>query len=238
MPFQRPPPAFAFGKITGHWDSKPCHGEAHSGDALFTEVGRTDGQLLLLLVDVTGHGASATQTVDLLEKHLLPDRHYHDRTAGELLKKLNEALQQEFAATGRFVAALALRIDPSTQSLEGSTAAQPDPFRRQPGSAWALWPVAGGPPLGVPDPSFPYPACAGRLIIGEALLAFTDGVTEAGAHSVRPQFQRGELQACLAQVPDGASSQQVVDGLMLALHHYVLSAWPEDDTTAVCLQLH
>jgi serine phosphatase RsbU (regulator of sigma subunit) len=66
------------------------------------------------------------------------------------------------------------------------------------------------------------------------VLAFTDGVTEAGA-TQGPQFQHGPLQALLAGLPDNLSADEVVARLLAGVQAHAGTAWPEDDTTILCL---
>jgi hypothetical protein len=89
MPFTPPPPT---GRLLGfdfHWRECPCFGETVSGDGLFLEVSRTDGQLLLLMVDVMGHGAPAEQIVTYLRDKLLTQPGCWGLSPGQLLALLN-----------------------------------------------------------------------------------------------------------------------------------------------------
>jgi serine phosphatase RsbU (regulator of sigma subunit) len=65
------------------------------------------------------------------------------------------------------------------------------------------------------------------------LLAFTDGVTEAGrSHG---QLFQGQLHSFLDALPAGLSAGQVVVRLLQALQIHAGAVWPEDDTTLLCL---
>jgi len=72
------------------------------------------------------------------------------------------------------------------------------------------------------------------LGFADYLLAFTDGITEAGA-SQGHQFQHGGLGQWLANLPTGLSAQDLVARLLAAVQAHVGTAWPEDDTTVICL---
>ncbi|MBY0228498.1 MAG: serine/threonine-protein phosphatase [Gemmataceae bacterium] len=71
---------------------------------------------------------------------------------------------------------------------------------------------------------------------GASLLAFTDGITEAGSKVGLPQFQGARLQAALAAIPPSAASARIVADLRSAVAAHVGLRWPDDDATAVCLQ--
>ena len=73
------------------------------------------------------------------------------------------------------------------------------------------------------------------LTVGQQVLAFTDGVTEAGASGGK-QFQYGDLTWFLSHLPGGLLVDQVVGQLVRALQSHVTVGWPEDDTTILCLQ--
>ncbi len=237
MPFSRPAPALGHQRFTAFWRTEPYKGEQENGDALFIEVGRVDGSLLLLLVDVTGHGAAAALTVDFLQSKVLPAPAGADRELGDLLTYLNQALRQEFATTGRFVAALCLKVDGTTGTVVGANAAQPEPLLGQAGAAWQSWSLPGGTFLGVELPNHGYQQATAPLASRQQLLAFTDGVSEAGAKAVASQFQHGPLQTFFGRLSAGLSCQDIVDRLMQALQQHVGAAWPDDDTTVMCLQL-
>jgi serine phosphatase RsbU (regulator of sigma subunit) len=235
MPFQSLTGAVTVGRISAFPAQQPCHGHPVSGDGLFVEVGRQDGGLLFLLVDVMGHGHAANQTVALLEHQMLPNPFFADLLPGRLLTRLNERLQTEFTVTGRFVTALALLADEQRGILTGANASQPQPYARQFGAGWHPWQLPNGLPLGILVPTGAYQEAATTLAVGQHLLAFTDGVTEAGA-TLGNQFQHGHLQRLLTSLPPGLPADQVVAQLLQALQSHVPTGWPEDDTTILCLQ--
>jgi phosphoserine phosphatase RsbU/P len=237
MPFQPLAATLAIGGIECFSAQQPCHGQTTSGDGLFVEVGRKDAQHLFLLVDVCGKSDPAAQLVALLEHHLLPDPVCENLRPAELLTLLNGMLQQAFAATGRFVAALALLANGQSGTVTGGNAGQPAPHIGQPGGNWQAWGLPGGAPLGILIPGGGYQEAVAPLTAGQYLLAFTDGVSEAGASKGKMfQFQHGPLQAFLAGLPAGLTADQIVLRLVSALQAHVGGNWPEDDTTILCLQ--
>ncbi len=209
-----------------------AQGETANGDAVFPECDRLDGCCCFLLIDVAGHGQPAADIVAEV-RLLLQDPVCEKQQPANLLQILNGMLQQTFAATNRFVAALAVLFDVHGQ-LIGSNAGQPEPWLGQPGAAWQPWTVPGGTFLGVAQPDEEYQEGPAVLPVGQQLLAFTDGVTEAGRSQGR-LFQ-GQLQAFLAGLPPGLSAGQVVVRLLQALQIHAGAVWPEDDTTLVSLQ--
>lgn len=63
MPFQQVLPGFVLPGFEFASASQPYQGETVNGDALFAETSRIDGTVLLLLVDVMGHGPKTAQTM-------------------------------------------------------------------------------------------------------------------------------------------------------------------------------
>jgi serine phosphatase RsbU (regulator of sigma subunit) len=235
MPFQPLIGSFTAPGIELYSAAEPCHGESVSGDGLFVETGRHDGGLMLLLVDVMGHGTGAADTVDDLWRQSLSLPLCWDLGTGELLAVLHQQLQPTWDSYGRFVAAQTLLVDASGRTIEGANAALPEPRLGPPGGAWTTWPLPSGSPLGLPVPIPSYPSATALLHPAYCLLAFTDGVTEAG-HSMSRQFQHGPLQAFLASLPAGITPQHLVGELRRVLMSHAGTGWPEDDTTILCLR--
>jgi serine phosphatase RsbU (regulator of sigma subunit) len=190
---------------------------------------------MLLLVDVMGHGPPAAATVTMLLNRYLPDADWQDRQPAELLTELHDQLQTECAATGQFVAALALLVDRQGGTVTGSNAGVPEPQLGQPGSAWQTWSLPRGVLLGLPLFVVPFQEASAPLLAAEYLLAFTDGVSEAG-RGKSSLFQSGPLQSFLATLPAGLVPRQVVHELLRALQAHVGTGWSEDDTTILCLR--
>lgn len=67
------------------------------------------------------------------------------------------------------------------------------------------------------------------LAPGDGLLAFTDGVSEAG----NPQFGTALLDAFLTADPAGPG---LVSRLFVRLQQHAATGWPTDDTTAFWLE--
>jgi serine phosphatase RsbU (regulator of sigma subunit) len=237
-PFDSPPPVPSFDFFPALF---LCRGEAVNGDAVFPETGRADGRFLFLIIDVAGHGPTAAAIVDEV-RLMLQDSACHDQQPADLLQILNGMLQQTFAATMRFVAALAILID-GTGAVIASNAGQPAPWVGQPGGNWQQWAVPGRTFLGVAQPDEAYAEGPVVLAPGQNLLAFTDGVTEAGRW--RKDLFAGRIPDFLSSLPAGLSAGQVVVRLLQALQvhagaDYPVTAssgaiWPEDDTTVIGL---
>lgn len=236
MPFQRPAPNFRNAEFEGCWLAEALSEPTTGGDGLFLEVRRTDGQFLLLLIDVAGHDLTAARIGDEIEGHLITKPQCHDVSPGELLSQLNFLLESTWDEHHRLVTALAVRLNGPGGRIEGSSAGHPRPLVGQPGAAWSAWPAPGGPPLGAAPRAFSYPWGTCPVSSGQQVLVFTDGVTEAGQQAAGlPQFQSGPLQVFLAGLAPGTPLGTVVGSLWVVVRQHAGQAWPEDDVTLVGL---
>jgi serine phosphatase RsbU (regulator of sigma subunit) len=228
FPHYLPPPTATLLSFAFHWQSQPCHGETVSGDGLFLEIGRIgDQEYLLLLVDVMGHGPPSAAIVDHLRNVLLPDPECWNLGPAQLLTLLNTWLGQVWDEQGLFVAAQAILVR-ADGTLVGSNGGIPDPRRRSGAAGSLVWNLRGGTMLGPILPQI-YAEDMLSLAPGEGVLAFTDGVSEAG----NPQFGNALLDAFLTT---DALGPGLVARLFVALRQHMQSGWPADDTTAFWLE--
>lgn len=232
MTFEPPQSERAFGKVGWSWRAQPAQGEAVSGDGLFIEPSRADGNLLFLLVDVAGHGPPAAEVVTLLGQRLLPDVNCANLGPDALLQRLHGMLQPVWLDTDRFVAAVALLIDPRDGSVRAACAGVPPPWCRFAGEGWSVQPIASGIVLGVPAEGR-YQSTGLSLGTGGAVLAFSDGAPEARDTSDR-QYGHVRMADFLAGLPAGLVGPPLLDALLADLRAHVGEAWPQDDTTLLC----
>ncbi|MCA9292387.1 MAG: SpoIIE family protein phosphatase [Phycisphaerales bacterium] len=188
------------------------------GDHLFARLHDAgDGPVLnLVLIDVTGHGISAALTVNRLHGELerqfgeKPDTH-----PGAVMEGLNNYLHFSLAQHSVYATALALRIDAKARTVAWSSAGHPPAFLRNVSGAIER----------LESTTIVLGACRGEdfkaveesmdMGPGDALIAYTDGATEArdidgrmlrieGIQGVlahgHPEAQGGWCAAVLAEV--------------------------------------
>src|SRR5687768_14038236 len=100
MPFQPHTGPLVAPGLEAHSVVVPCFGETASGDGLFVETGRDDGAVLLLLVDVMGHGDEAAAVVAALGDHYLRLPACLNQTPASLLAALHSLLLPLWDAEG------------------------------------------------------------------------------------------------------------------------------------------
>ena len=152
------------------------------GDILFVHPADDPAApvLSLLLVDVNGHGFGAAlmanRVIGEIQRLLAENP---DAAPHQLLSSLNRYVRLTMARDSVFATALCLRIDTRAGTLEYANGGHPPPFlRAADGSITRLEPDTFL--LGVVDGDDYCPACRTLPFhAGDALLAYTDGATEA-----------------------------------------------------------
>jgi serine phosphatase RsbU (regulator of sigma subunit)/pSer/pThr/pTyr-binding forkhead associated (FHA) protein len=157
-------------------------------------------RLAVLLGDVAGKGVPAA----LVMAKFSVEARVCLETEADLavaLSKLN-ALMRRAALPDKFVTLAAVVLDPARHTATLVNAGHPSPllFRHATGEVEQAAPVkSAGPPIGIDD--HVYASCEIRLIPGDGLLLFSDGVTEAmdqqrrlfGTKGVRGVLERERL---------------------------------------------
>ena len=219
------------------WESEYFRGQFCGGDALFAEIDRADSNILLLLVDVMGHGRSAAAIVRRLALQILQDPTLLNLPPNQLLTRLNAMLAPVWAETCTFVAATALLIDQKQVCITAAGAANPNPVCKLANGAAVTWKIPGGTPLGLPtEESVPYAQGDVELAVGDMLLCFTDGVTDARPPGAGPSFGSAGVRGFVGRQPCGVSPDQLVTSLWIELQALAQNEWAQDDTTILCLQ--
>ena len=134
------------------------------------------GRWGILIADVSGHGAPAALGTAVLHATARAARKHSSPAA--LLRYLNRQLAEGFSSRhGNFITAAYVVFDPKARLLTYSMAGHPAPRLRRGGNVISL-DDASGLPLGI-DPAEQFGERTLGLEGGDALLLFTDGVTEA-----------------------------------------------------------
>ena len=145
------------------------------GGDLYDYLLLEDGQLVVVLGDVTGHGVDAAADMAMAKfvfRSLVRDH----RDPGQLLARVNDVICREVGA-GKFVTMLSLAYDPATGELACASAGHPAPrIVGADGTVDAL--QVSGLALGI-DPGQRYEVTRRPLERGSVAVLYTDGVIEA-----------------------------------------------------------
>ncbi len=152
------------------------------GDYLFASVRNEEGDspVLLVLLDVSGHGIPAALTVNQLQGELMQLVGENPLIGpGELLGALDRYICLTSPECPVLVTAIAVCIDPGRDVLRIANAGHPGALLREK-SGNLIQIDATGPLMGIdPTAEITWDVKEHGFCSGDALIAFTDGITEA-----------------------------------------------------------
>ena len=208
------------------------------GGDLYDAVRLNERTVLFAVGDVSGKGAPAALTMArsmglvrasarlCAERHCPPD-------PGELLTIANDDLARDNEDMTFVTVALGV-IDLETGEGAIAIAAHDAPFLlRDDAPPRDFGPFGRQPPLGAREGTV-YRSEPFRLAPGEALLVFSDGVTEA-ENAAGEALEREGLQRALAGL--GADPRKVVDGVLAAAATFADGTPQSDDITALAIRM-
>lgn len=203
LPTQVPSAACGF-----HFVAKyiPALEEAMVGGDFYDVFALGDGRVAVVIGDVAGKGLDAARQVSAA-RHAFRSYAYIDSSPSRVVGLVNAALCKDAGSGSRMLTAFFAVIDSNNSTVAYSSAGHEPPMvRRAEGSVFEL--NAGGMPLGI-LPELAFPEWSFRLGRGDALVLFTDGITEARSEtfgmlgkSALMEFVAG-LNASLSDLADG-----------------------------------
>ncbi|WP_438016888.1 PP2C family protein-serine/threonine phosphatase [Sorangium sp. So ce315] len=188
-----------------------------------------DGRLLTVIGDVTGHGISSAIITGAAKAACDIARTFgrDELSAAQILRLMNccifEAGQQKYLMT-----CAACIFDPEARSLSVANAGHPFPYLVRKNAVRQL--TSHGAPLGAAS-SAEYTANTVALEGGDALLWFTDGVTEC-ENAVSEQFSERRLRALFQSVAAHAP-EEARDAIVAAVSRFRGERSLDDDMTLV-----
>ncbi len=190
---------------------------------------------LLVIGDVTGKGITAAlflTSVRTLLRHLATTTH----DPGELMHRLNNAIAAD-NPNGMFVTLVIARVNTSTGLITLAVGGHPAPILFKPDEYAAPVPGPSGRLIGFASLEQPVQTVSLRLKPGEALLFYTDGVTEANSKHLTPPLY-GEQRLCsfLANQKSALSLDRIHGNLCEALEKHSDSHLMEDDVTLLSIR--
>ncbi len=189
-----------------------------------------DGRLAVASGDVSGKGVAAA----LLMARLCSDVRYclvtHPTPADAV-----ESLNREIAAlvpTGRFITFALCVLDPAQHNVILVNAGHMPPVVRR--AATKMAEVIGlensGPPLGV-DAERSYGQTEIPLDVGDAILMYTDGISEA----MNPQREMYGIERIAEVAAAPKSAESIVQTLVGDVKQFARGSSPKDDRCVVCI---
>ncbi|AKT36900.1 PP2C family protein-serine/threonine phosphatase [Chondromyces crocatus] len=214
----------SFLRIAGHFQpAAECGGDwwaVHDlpGDRVLTVIG-----------DVTGHGISSAIITGAAKAACDLARTFSSErlTVTQLLRIMNcsiyEAAKQKFMMT-----CTASIFEPSSRTMSIANAGHPFPYIARKGSVRQI--AAQGSPLGAAA-NTDYQAQTVQLQPGDALLWFTDGITECENEAQEP-FTDKRLRALFQELA-AAGPERIRDAIVTAIEDYRGGRALDDDVTLV-----
>jgi phosphoserine phosphatase RsbU/P len=224
--------------LSGWIHSSPLDPASAGGDVYYFSVCSHGIISRVALADVAGHGSSASSTAEGL--HSILRKHIDSWDQSVLMSELNDAFESR-SETSRYATAAVLGFQSETGELLFSNAGHPPPlWYRAREKSW-YWlqdytPSAveiEGLPLGM-IPGTTYSQVGARLGIGDIVLLYTDGITDATDPS---NFELG-YEGLLHMVDQvaGEPPAEMAQSLISHIQSYRGDAPREDDDTLILLQ--
>lgn len=194
-----------------------------------------DGRFGLAVGDVSGKGVPAAFCMTLT-KGFMEVAAAECRNPDEVLVAANSHLR-EYLSRGTFVTMTYAVIDPEALTIDYARAGHnPPAMLRTNGEPSFVMP--SGTALGAADRDlFAELIEPERLELqsGDAMVFYTDGVTEAMS-STGEQFGEARLLESLARLHDGRPARELADGLLAAVAEHAQNAEQHDDITVVVVR--
>ena len=194
-------------------------------------------RLFFLIADVAGKGIAAALlmavTKEVVRDAVLTFGPALDRILAEANRKTAAASAELQNEGGVFVTAFAGILDLGSGEVAYASAGHDSPFVLGGGAGLRQLVTEGGPPLGAVE-DFRFPIDHDRIELGEVLLLFTDGVTEAenADHKLYSSERLAKALATAATV----DAQHVVAAVIDDVSRFVGDAEQADDMTVLALR--
>ncbi len=177
---------------------------AQLGGDYFNIVSVSETQVGVLICDVMGHGVHAA-LITALQRAIVEELHALSAAPTEFLEALNQRLCTFFSPleSSMFVTACYLVLDVTTGEIKFANAGHPPPIHlvRYDSSTRLLEPPKGLVPfaLGI-DPDSKYATQTSSIVPGDAILLYTDGISDIHAEEESPFL--GMVNSCCTQKGD------------------------------------
>jgi sigma-B regulation protein RsbU (phosphoserine phosphatase) len=190
------------------------------------------GRVGIVVADAAGHGAPAAVVMAMIRAllHTAPERLDQPRATLENLdRRLCGNMPPNVFATACWIT-----LDPECGTVTYALAGHCPPIVVRASGRLEILTDGGGPPLGV-DLDATYPEGAARLLPGDTLFLYTDGLTEA-TNSDREMYGEDRLRDVLSS-QSGADAVRFSERVNASLESHVGGTPAADDTTWLVVRL-
>lgn len=187
------------------------------------------GRWIMFIADASGHGPSAAVLVAMINA-LLHNLPAEMESPGEILAHVNDYLCGR-SMNHSFMTAFCAVYDPKDRSLVYSSAGHNMPLVRDAAGKVNMFLPTGGVPLGVIS-DYVFKDATTNLEPGQAVLLYTDGITEAESPK-RLQFREARLLDCFAEAK--GSAQEQLAHIVKVVRDHEAGQRPADDQSILLI---
>jgi serine phosphatase RsbU (regulator of sigma subunit) len=220
-------------EVTGYDLAGACKPSGFVGGDYYDFLPMADGRTLVVVADVSGHNlASGMIMVEARAMLRALVRDAHDPVA--LFDRFAATIHADLSAMERFITAVAIAVAPDSNRVELVNAGHNDTLVWRAATGTIERVVSEDTVLGF-MPGARHERSTIDLSVGDVVVAFTDGITEA-TDDDDEMFGEERLEAALRSVAD-RPAREILDGLLHAVAKFQNSADDrfDDDVTAVVL---
>jgi serine phosphatase RsbU (regulator of sigma subunit) len=222
-------------EINGFDISGACIPALNVGGDLFDFVwlGKSHNKLCIPIVDVSGKGMDAALTAVYTSGALVSEAQHEDKVIN-VVGNLNSAIYSR-QNRSRFVSLLIVALDVNSRKIEYINAGQSKPILLRNGEVSVLKGPGARFPLGVREAP-QYKAKAVQLKVGDILLLYTDGVTEA-MNAQEEMFGEDRLKTLFLDVgQQDLRARQIVENIKDEIMSFSGPEQQHDDLTIVVVK--
>ena len=190
-------------------------------------------RLFVIIGDVSGKGIPASLLMSITKALTKSIALGPGDDASQVLTRANVEVSRDNPES-QFVTAFAAVLDVHSGVLRYWTAGHDTPFLVDRNGARQIDRALSGPPLCVLE-EFDYREQSISLAVGDSLVLFTDGVTEA-EDSNGKQFGKARLARCLETLPKNTSANDMLDAIRAEVSAFVAGAPASDDLTLLVVR--
>lgn len=211
------------------WASAPA--QRIGGDHIDWLVGNA-GEVHAVVADASGHGINSALLMTCYRANWRGSAPWIETSA--LAERLNATVVHEVGSTGMFVTAVLFRLAADGSAVRLCNAGHTPVLHWRAGDRKVVDVPSDGPPLGF-LPQATYGERELRLAPGDALLFYSDGLTEAAANG-GPMLGDERLAAAFAGAAAG-SATEILAAVQRVLHDWTGRARQDDDVSIVVVKV-
>ena len=201
------------------------------GGDYYDTVELGDGRYLLAIADVAGKGVPAALLASMVQASIRTQA-IERQSVGVIMNRLNR-LVHDATPEDRFATCFLAEVSGSGLNLSFANAGHNFPILRSAEGNCRLL-DQGGIPLGI-QPGFLYRHSETSLQPGDALLLYTDGITDA-RNRLGEDFGEERLVSFVERLPDRLTAEEIVRSVADEVTRFTDGADPIDDITLLALK--